>query len=206
MPALDTVSPVNLLSGGWRSPRAIMLCALLVGLVLGAGVWTAFGGPSAAADRLEQERARLDAARPARPRASPVPALAAEASSHPLFALTTGPAAVPEVVVRLDGVSRSSTRSAALISIGGAPATWLERGKSFGGVTLVAIGVSTIVLETALGQREVRLAEGPAPDPAGGQPQPPPAPAQAARPLAGSPAQLPPGFRLPPPPASAPHP
>ena len=48
---------------------------------------------------------------------------------HPLFALTTGPGAIPDVVVRLDGLSRSSTRSAALLSINGGPAEWLVKPK-----------------------------------------------------------------------------
>jgi hypothetical protein len=184
---------------GALSPnRAVLLGAVAAGLLLGVAAWFSFGSTSSAADRLEQARERIGAARPPRPRPAAAPDLVAQAGAHPLFALTTGPGAVPDVTVALEGVSRSSNRSAALLSINGGAAQWLERGKSLDGVALIAVGDAKVTLETALGPKEVEL---------GATPPPPAGPGSLAQAPAGQPGSAPPpGFRLPPPPASAPRP
>jgi hypothetical protein len=179
--------------------RRLVLCAAPTGAVLGCLAWAFLGGTPAAAERLQADRGRLAAGRPAMARLSPVADLAAIAGGHPLFILTTGPGAVADVAVRLDGLSRSSGRAAALLSIDGAPAQWVERGGSLAGVTLTAVLDSEVVLETPLGQKEARLGEGPpAAAPGAGMPGPNMLPGAAGR--------IPPGVRLPPQPASAPHP
>jgi len=143
------------------------------------------GGESSAEDRLGGAEARLAAVRLVTPTPQVLDGLLAEAVSRPIFALTTGPGAVADVTVRLDGLARSSRGGAALLSINGGPAQWLQQGASRDGVTLRDVQSSKVVLATALGGKEVALAD-----------QAAPAPDAAARP--------PPGYRMPPAPASAP--
>ncbi len=171
--------------------RKAALCAASAGLILGAGGWVLFGGGSRAEEQLQREQIRLQATQLTAPRISPVPDLIALATDRPLFALTTGPGAVAEVLVRLDGVARSPQRAAALIALNGGEAQWLERGASRGGVTLEEVQSSRVVVETALGRREIALGE-----------QPPVPQGPSVQMLAGS--AVPAGVRLPPPPASAP--
>ncbi len=171
--------------------RKAALGAAGAGLILGAVAWVLFGGGSRAEEQLEGQQIRLQAAPLTAPRTSQAPQLIALATDHPLFALTTGPGAVAEVLVRLDGVARSSQRQAALIALNGGEAQWLERGASRGGVTLEEVQSSRVVVETALGRREIALGEQP------------PAPQGPSVQMLTGPA-IPAGVRLPPPPASAP--
>lgn len=161
-----------------RSRRAALL-GLPVGVLLGALLWMGLGGASSADDRLQQDAVRLWAI-PLRATRSPAADLTTDVAAHPLFALTTGPGAVADVTVSLLGIARTPKRAAALLAIGSEQADWLEIGKSRGGVTLAQVSPSGVVLETALGRKEVELGAAPAPS------------------------DVPPGVRLPPPPASAP--
>ncbi len=170
--------------------RMAALWAAPAGLAVGAAAWMLLGSGSHAQERLQDDQIRVQATQLAVLRSSPASDLAAQATAHPLFALTTGPGAVADILVRLDGIARSSSRAAALIAINGGEADWLDRGKSRGGVTLEDVQPSKVVLETALGRREVELGD------------PAPAPQQGAAMAPGS--GVPPGVRLPPPPASAP--
>ena len=167
-----------------RSPWAALV-GLPAGALLGALFWMAFGGASSADDRLQQDQVRLSAIRLLVPQ-SPADDLTADAGSHPLFALTTGPGAIADVAVSLLGVARTPKGAAALLAIGGGQADWLDLGKSRGGVTLSEVSASGVVLETALGRKEVELG--------------PPTPSSMAA------SNIPPGVRLPPPPANAPTP
>ena len=168
--------------------RMLLLAAIPAGLLLGAALWILFGGSSSAEDRIGGFEARLSAVRLSKPVRTPPDGALAEASARPLFALTTGPGAVTEEAVRLDGLARSSRGAAALLSINGGPAQWLERGGSRDGVTLSQVLDSKVVIDTALGSKDVMLTDRPAPEPSTGA----------------APAGPPAGYRMPPPPASAP--
>ena len=201
MLAIAGLSPLRLLTVG----------ALGGGVLLGAGAWLLWGGASAAQDRLQTAQDHLSAARLGLPKPTSPFLLLADASQRPLFALTTGPGAVPDVTLTLDGLARTPQHVAALVSINGAPDVWLDRGKSVSGVTLVDVADTRITVETALGQKQVEMAQGP---PSGQQesaspPPPHPSPMTPPRPFSppsfmGSNNQIPPGMHLPPSPASAP--
>jgi hypothetical protein len=158
------------------------------------------GGLTVRANALEDVQGRL-----ARLKA-PVPALArgSEASAasllgSPLFALTTGPGAVREPSIRVDGVSVSRRRMAALVSIDAKPAEWLTVGESREGITLQGVSNSSITVETLLGSRTLNLGDQSAAS------APAPGAASAVTPAAAVVDQVPPGFRSPPEPASAPR-
>ncbi len=170
--------------------RLALLAAAPAGLALGALVWVVVGGSSAAEARIGGLEARLGGTVLAAPGPPSSEGWVAQAGSHPLFALTTGPGAVAEAVVKLEGLARTARESSALLSINGAAAQWLQRGASKDGVTLMEVGSSNAVLMTALGRREVVLGTGPAANSSGEPPAQPPTSG---------------GFHMPPPPASAPQ-
>ena len=164
------------------------------------------GGSSAATRQIEPLAQQVAALRA--PRAAidaPAPGDLGGLLSNPLFPLTTGPSAVPQPTIRLDGVARAGRRSAALLSINDQPSDWLSQGESRDGVTLLDVSASRAVVDTLYGPREVRLGqrvpEG-ASAVAGGQEQvtSPSNPSNI-----GGLDEVPPGFRSPPPPASAPR-
>lgn len=172
-----------------------------LGLATGLVAWLIAGGLSVRANALDDVHgrlARLKAPAPAVARGSE--ASAASLLGAPLFALTTGPGAVREPSIRVDGVSVSRRRMAALVSIDAGPAEWLIIGESRAGVTLQAVSGSGITVETLLGTRTLNLgdqsaASAPAPGAASTV-------TQAAAVVQD---QVPPGFRGPPEPASAPR-
>jgi hypothetical protein len=112
--------------------------------------------------------ARLDNARPIvnRAAANADAIAAARALSSPVFALTTGPSAVSDTPVALTGIAVTGTRKAALISIGGKPADWLDLGATRDGVTVMAINAAGVTVDTATGFKTVGLSSGPASPPA----------------------------------------
>lgn len=135
-----------------------MTAAAAGGLALGALGWMVFAGHGPAAKPLGAAEARLEAVRAEAPR--PIGARldrTAQIAATPLFTLTTGPGAVAEAPIRLDGLSQSGGRSAALVSIDGKPAEWLELGATRDGVTLRQVLGSKIVVDTATGFREIAL-------------------------------------------------
>ena len=175
----------------------VMLCAWAGGgPVLGAVAWLLLGGAPAAGEQLASFRDQLSSARATRPTMAPIGA-AYDTVARPLFALTTGKNAVPEVMLRLDGVAIEPGRTAALVSINGGEPVWLDQGKSSQGVTLVAVQHTGVHIETATGPRQIELTQGSSSSPASPDAR---APASARPRLA----DIPPGVRLPPPPASAP--
>jgi hypothetical protein len=165
--------------------RALIIAASLpLGWAIGSGVWL-LAAPAPGGDQLSVLSDRLVAIRirhPVAPGRSDV--LVAQAISAPLFALTTGPAAVAEILLKLEGLVRTPGRVAALLSINGGPSDWLELGQTRDGVTLQDVASSRVVVDTAMGLREVALGA-------------PSAPTDPALPPASS-------FKSPPPPASAP--
>jgi hypothetical protein len=163
------------------------------GLVMGSLLWIALGSGAAAAARLDDLQARLDGLR-APSRSAWASVDPANLASSPLFAMTTGPGAVAEPSVALQGVARTPGGSSALISIDGKPADWLAEGATRDGVTVQEVRSSSVLVDTVTGLKEVALGQkiGPAsPSTVGGAPTA----------AAGAPT----GYRLPPPPASAPQ-
>lgn len=173
--------------------------AIPLGLVTGLSAWLLADGVSARASALEATHARLTALRaPAAGRPSGSGGLGLIGA--PLFALTTGPGAVREPAIRLDGVSITRRRTAALVSIDARPSEWLEVGETRDGVSLQSLTSSSATFETALGVKSLGLgqqsaASAPLPGASGAQPV-----------TAVVQDQPPPGFRSPPEPASAPPP
>lgn len=142
-----------------RSPLAPISGA--IGLVLASLLWLALAGHSRALSRLdgfEQRLAAMPAAGLGRAAATQDD-LAGRILAAPLFALTSGPGAVGDVALRLDGVAITAGRKAALISIGGKPSVWLSVGASQDGVTLMDVQSAKATLDTATGFRELLLGD-----------------------------------------------
>lgn len=140
--------------------RLALSCAgLVVGLATGWAAWVCAGGPSAAATKVEPEIAALQALE--------VPALGAvksdlgadEGPGRPLFQLTTGPSAVHEPTLRLDGLAITRRRAAALIAIDGKPAEWLAQGETRDGITLTRLSSRLAVIDTLVGTHSLALGE-----------------------------------------------
>jgi hypothetical protein len=166
--------------------RFTLAAAPAAGVALGALAWLLFGGAPKAMAELGSDGERLAAASAGLKSgaASSDDALFAEAASRPPFALTTGPGAMADVVVTLEGLARSSHGASALLSINGAPSTWIDVGRAQGGVTLEEVQPTRVVLLTPLGRKEVALGEAPASgappsDPSGAGPRAPTPPASA---------------------------
>ena len=161
-----------------RSP--LILGAAPLGLALAAICWLLFGAHASALTRLDDLNTRLGAAKPAGGLHVLVsgadPALPALAT--PLFALSTGPGAAADVAVRLDGLAITPSRRAALISIGGKPADWLEVGATRDGVTLMEVHATKVTLDTAVGFKDIDLWQGPTAAAGAPSAAPVPAPAQ----------------------------
>lgn len=176
--------------------RLTLFLAVPVGLAVGVLAWLGAGGASAGLDRVAQAETLVAALpRPSRPTGNSTTTATAELVSTPLFALTTGPGAVQEPSLRLEGLSVTRRRAAALLAIADQPAEWLSLGETRDGVTLQRVLGSKVIVETVLGERELMLGSTTA---GRGDPAAP-------VPVAGSDG-IPPGFRSPPPPASAPSP
>ena len=144
-----------------RSP--LILGAGPIGLVLASIAWLLFGAHASALARLDDLTGRLTAANVTAGQngmavvADPVqPVLAT-----PLFALASGTGAAADIAVRLDGIAITGARRAALVSIGGKPADWLEAGATRDGVTLMEVQATKVTLDTAAGFKDVTLWQGP---------------------------------------------
>ncbi len=177
--------------------RLVLISAgVPAGLITGLAAWLAAGGPSAATDKLAPVEAQLSSLQVQRPPAAPGrQIIISDLAATPLFALSVGPSAVRPPLVRLEGVSRSARRTAALLSIDGRPSQWLALGETRDGVTLQTVGVAQASVDTVLGEVTVELGRS-----VGGEPQSGDDP-QAGSGVVDRPPQ---GFRSPPPPASAP--
>jgi hypothetical protein len=149
-----------------------------------------FGGAGPVTNPLQAVEGKLNAldthARGAR---APGPDAAAQAIAAPLFATSSLTPSAPEVAVKVLGIARTPSGSAALLSINNGPADWLAVGASKDGVTLQEVTASAAIIDTPGGTRTVPLGETSTPSPAApATPQPAPAT----------------GVRMPPAPASAP--
>ncbi len=178
----------------------LYLAAAPIGLATGILAWFAAGGASANTERLaplEQQIAGVKLAQ--RPASQDGYVSIADLAAAPIFAMTVGPGAVVDPLIRLDGVALTHQRVAALISIDGAPSEWVKAGETRGGVTLQQVRSTKIVVDTPLGTKEVALGErSGTSSAASGATSPAQAPVTSSD-------QTPPGFRSPPPPASAPR-
>ncbi|HEX4712065.1 hypothetical protein, partial [Phenylobacterium sp.] len=135
---------------GWAAP---------LGLATGLAAWLLAGGASASFDKLDGVETQLMKLRPPVTRRIDGDSSPADLLTTPLFALTTGPGAIREPSIRLDGLSVSRSRMAALVSIDGKPAAWLTAGETADGVTLQAVTASGASFETVLGAKTINLGE-----------------------------------------------
>ena len=136
------------------------LYAAPLGLGTGLLAWLLAGGVQANADALAPAQAALHALRPPRPAVPAAPYMSvADLVSSPIFSLVLGAAAQPVPAIRLDGVSLSRQRTAALVSIGGATAEWLRPGDSRSDITLKQVAAAKIVVDTPSGVKEVALGQ-----------------------------------------------
>ncbi len=142
--------------------RRIAVSSGALGLLLAGAAFLLVGGRSQA-EAVAPLEARIAAA-PVRAKAAPALAAGPRLAALSLFPAVSGPAtAAPETVLRLEGVARSPVRTAALVSIDGAPAEWLSVGDRLGAVTLRAVSGSGATFETPRGERHVPLGEASAP-------------------------------------------
>lgn len=168
------------------------------GLATGLLAWMLAGGSQVAAERLDGLQVQVSNLKaPTRSAGALSSVNVSDLASQPLFALTVGPGAVREPSIRVEGVSISRGRTAALLAIDGQPPEWLTLGASRAGVALQSVTAGAVVVETVTGPRELALGTQSGSD-AGALPK-----AEVA-PVGSAPDQIPPGFRSPPPPASAP--
>jgi hypothetical protein len=169
----------------------LILGAAPAGLAFAATAWLVFHGGMAVTAPLDGLQGHLAASRPPPMILAVAPMDAASrAIASPLFALTTGPGAVSDVTVRLDGLAISPRSQSALLAINGKTADWLTLGATRDGVTLMEVHASKVLLDTAIGFKEIGLGQQSA--------------ASAAGVASASSNAIPLGTRLPPPPASAP--
>jgi hypothetical protein len=172
--------------------RPLILGAPLVGVLAGALLWLLASHGAAAGARIDDLGRRAEAL--SAPRSAPKSSnFGGAAASTPLFAMTTGPGAVPEIAVVLSGIARTPRQTAALLAIDGKPAEWVKEGETKDDVTLTEVQAGKVTIDTPTGEREVQLGQKPAATPG----------APAAAPSGPSPPP-PAGYRMPPPPASAP--
>lgn len=149
-----------------RPGLKLILGSCGAGAAAGALAWLVFA-PSFAEDaglRALQARLKSPTASQA---AETEPALAA--LGQPLFtpedlappaASAEAPAEVP---VRVEGVSLSNGRSAALLSVAGQPARWISAGGSASGLTVLRITPAGVTVRTAAGKtRDIGVGEKPA--------------------------------------------
>lgn len=141
-------------------------------LLAGAAVATLATAFTLLVDPTSGMNARMDAVEPLLGKAVTIEAGravkidAARMAQTPIFVMTSGAAAYKEKTFQLFGVSVSSRRKAALVSIDGAPATWMTAGSVNGDLRLVEVGGNGAVFETPVGTRTVSLSDpAPAADP-----------------------------------------
>lgn len=65
------------------------------------------------------------------------------------------------LAVRLEGIVRTPSRTAALLSFNGAPAAWMTLGETRQGATLVEVDGTAVLLDTPAGYQEAALGDAP---------------------------------------------
>lgn len=180
--------------------RRASLIALSIGggLLLGAALWFAFGRGAEPAARLDDVQSRLEALQTPQ-RSGWARVDGAGLAANPVFAMTTGPNAVAEPTITVQGLARTPGGASALLAINGKAPDWLTVGDTRDGVTLDEVRSGGVLVDTVTGQREIALGQKTGPAPQAAMPGAPLSSAQA--PAAGG---APAGYRLPPPPANAP--
>ena len=181
--------------------RLIILgAAIPAGLLTGLAAWLTAKGPLQGGDRLIPIEVASAASSSRREPTNRVQLVSVDGLiTKPLFPPQTGEGAYVEPEVRLDGISISRGRAAALISIAGASPQWVRMGEELNGVTLVRVLNGAVLVDLGSGEKELALGQRLA---GTGQPA-------AGGPLLSSPGSTDPtamaqsGFRSPPPPASA---
>jgi hypothetical protein len=172
-----------------------MAWAAPAGLALASIVWLVLHGfvfePSVAA--LEQTFAAARTSPADQPVSADATLLLGRIAATPIFALTTGPGAVTEPQILLQGLAITPKGKAALLAIDGKPADWYGLGATRDGVTVLQISPTKVTVDTATRFLEVGLFDKPAAPSANG-----------AAPVKPRLDAVPSGYRSPPPPASAP--
>lgn len=174
-----------------RSP--VILGAVPTGLLVGALAWLLAGGSKPVVGPVltaETEFSALNTHAHQRVARGADPA--AQVVAAPIFAVSTFGPAVPDVAVKLLGLARTPSGSAALVSINNAPPEWLTVGAVKDGITLQEVTAAKVVIDTPGGTRDVALGETSTPSPAAAVNSAPNGPMGSA------------GYRLSPAPASAP--
>lgn len=175
------------------------VAAAPLGIVTGLAAWLLADGAGARMEALSAVEGQVKALRPPRMTGQrPGFGDGDILLSAPIFAVARGEGAIREPSLRIDGVSISARRKAALVSIDGSVAEWMQVGDERSGVTLTEVTSSGGILETGLGSRQLAIGEQSAAS----------APADGVQPaspsVASSDGGPPVGFRSPPPPANAP--
>ncbi len=146
-----------------RSP--LIWGAAPAGLVVGALAWVLFAGAGPVAAKASEFEARLGAVKGSAGTGRPAgPDFTGQATAHPVFAV--GGAAASDAVVTVSGIALTPRRAAALVSINGKPAEWMERGATREGVTLQDVQPGKVVVDTAVGPKDVVLGAAPEEKPA----------------------------------------
>jgi hypothetical protein len=78
-------------------------------------------------------------------------------SAAPLFALTSGPGAVTDPPIELQGLAITPGGRSALLAISGKPAEWYELGQTRDGITVMEIKPTAVTVDTAIGFKEIGL-------------------------------------------------
>lgn len=133
----------------FRSP--VVFLAPLLGLILACLGWLVVGGSARVLAPLEVAEGRLavlPVIRPPSGAAGP-----SGADGKPLFV------SAPAASLRLEGVSRTPRRVAALVSVNGEAAQWVTIGSAVGGYTLSNVSATGIVVENVDGAKSLLLGE-----------------------------------------------
>jgi hypothetical protein len=135
------------------NPRAGLLGGVL-GLGLGAGMILLCADALSASSELSDLEQQAGG-RPIAVKAVHSDTDLAMLTAHPLFALTMGAGATPEVTVRLDGVAIALGRRAALVAVGPKSAQWLTVGQAVDEVKLLEVHPDGVVVDTPTGIRKL---------------------------------------------------
>ena len=153
--------------------RLLMISGAPIGLAIGSAAWLMLNALTPGSAGMGDLTERLDALGAAKrdiPDRTP-DMLVASLLSHPLLQTTTAGGAEP--LLRLEGVSMTPTRSAALIAVGAGPAQWIQVGESRTGVTLRRVAPLSAVVESMSGEHSLALGGGGAASNAQPSPSPP---------------------------------
>lgn len=133
--------------------------SVAAGLILAGIFWLIFGVHTTALGALNRMDQRLAALPAVTSRSLAEEGIASRILAAPLFALTTGPGAVTEATIHLEGLVITPALKAVLVSIDGKTPDWLTLGASRDGVTLIDVQGSKATFDTATGFKDVGLGD-----------------------------------------------